>query len=417
MAEDQQPAISEQDTPPTPTHCQSPMAQALPPPTPVGISPTYSSTPLVQLPPLVAQTSSNFGDSARIAALEEIKIEIHSAFGAKSTVDPNLVVPSTLVSESEDASASAMAHVPVVYPVSDPLSPPSAPTVVPLPPAVFLTLDLAMHAPPIVAMPIQPSIYTVPQPMPSAPIQAAPTTPSRNFLPETENEQERRLKKMEETIKALQEGGSRFDYDDGDWNPFLGMRLSQKIKIPDFQRYDGTQDPRHHLRHYQSKMLQYYDYEEFVIQTFQDSLMRSALDWFMILKAADIPTWPDLSQKFLDQYSPAKQNLGFETSSAGTTGPSPADPARRQGASQAAATFNAANQNRTLRCEYHVDALGHKTDNCYALRGKLQEMIDENKLSFNEIRPSNVQANPLPDLGSSSGPTVNMISAYPIGED
>ncbi|OWM72512.1 hypothetical protein CDL15_Pgr013867 [Punica granatum] len=58
-----------------------------------------------------------------------------------------------------------MAHVPVVYPVSDPLSPPSAPTVVPLPPAVFLTLDLAMHAPPIVAMPIQPSIYTVPQPM------------------------------------------------------------------------------------------------------------------------------------------------------------------------------------------------------------------------------------------------------------
>ncbi|PKI53829.1 hypothetical protein CRG98_025770 [Punica granatum] len=74
------------------------------------------------------------------------------------------------------------------------------------------------------------------------------------------------------------------------------------IKILDFNRYDGTKDPRHHLRHYQRKMLQYWDYEEFVIQTFQDSIMGSALDWFMTLKAVDIPTWAELSQKFLDQY-------------------------------------------------------------------------------------------------------------------
>ncbi|PKI73158.1 hypothetical protein CRG98_006445 [Punica granatum] len=51
-----------------------------------------------------------------------------------------------------------------------------------------------------------------------------------------------------------------------------------------------------------SKMLSYWDYEEFVIQTFQDSLMGSALDWFMTLKAGDVPTWTDLSQKFLNQY-------------------------------------------------------------------------------------------------------------------
>ncbi|PKI38873.1 hypothetical protein CRG98_040744 [Punica granatum] len=107
---------------------------------------------------------------------------------------------------------------------------------------------------------------------------------------------------MEETIKALQEGNSPFDYSDNHWNLFTGMRLPPKIKIPDFKRYDGTRDPRHHLRHYQSKMLPYRDYEEFVNQTFQDSLMGSALDWFMNLKASDIPTWTDLSQKFLNQY-------------------------------------------------------------------------------------------------------------------
>ncbi|PKI77719.1 hypothetical protein CRG98_001889 [Punica granatum] len=33
-----------------------------------------------------------------------------------------------------------------------------------------------------------------------------------------------------------------------------------------------------------------------------DSLSGSALDWFMSLKAEDIPTWEDLSRKFTDQY-------------------------------------------------------------------------------------------------------------------
>ncbi|PKI59377.1 hypothetical protein CRG98_020245 [Punica granatum] len=49
-------------------------------------------------------------------------------------------------------------------------------------------------------------------------------------------------------------------------------------------------------------MLQYWEYEEFVIHSFQDSLSGSALDWFMSLKAEDIPTWEDLSRKFTDQY-------------------------------------------------------------------------------------------------------------------
>ncbi|PKI39488.1 hypothetical protein CRG98_040121, partial [Punica granatum] len=49
-------------------------------------------------------------------------------------------------------------------------------------------------------------------------------------------------------------------------------------------------------------MLQYWEYEEFVIHSFQDSLSGSALDWFMSLKVEDIPTWEDLFRKFTDQY-------------------------------------------------------------------------------------------------------------------
>ncbi|PKI58218.1 hypothetical protein CRG98_021389 [Punica granatum] len=242
----------------------------------------------------------------------------------RPTIHPNLVVPPIYVTDSEDVSFSAMTS--------------SAAT------SGFLIHGLTMHALPPLAMLVHPPIYTVPpttvppvisaqapvstmdhfpfqapQPQisfsypappplnipptePGTPTQAAPTAPPINFFLETETEQEKRMKKMEETIRALQAGISRFDYSDNDWNIFPSKWLPHNIKIPDFKRYDGTKDPQHHLRHYQSKMLSYWDYEEFIIQTFQDSLTGSALDCFMTLKAGDIHTWTNLSQKFLDQY-------------------------------------------------------------------------------------------------------------------
>ncbi|PKI35978.1 hypothetical protein CRG98_043630 [Punica granatum] len=215
----------------------------------------------------------------------------------RTTVHPNPVDPPIYVTDSEDVSFSAMTYVPAVYPVSDPLPPPPAPTSMPLPPAAFLSTDSAMLTLPPLTIPAQPPVYTIPLPTippvvfaqapaptadhfsfqapqpqmnfpfqappplnippiePCMPTHAAPTAPPINIPPE--NEQERRMKRMEETIRALQAGTSRLDYGDFNWNLLPGMRLPSKIKIPDFKRYDGTKDPRHHLRHYQSKMLQY----------------------------------------------------------------------------------------------------------------------------------------------------------------
>ncbi|XP_031375533.1 wiskott-Aldrich syndrome protein family member 1-like [Punica granatum] len=270
--------------------------------------------------------------------------ELHSAPVRKPTVDPNPVVPPIYVTDSEDISFPAMTYAPAVHPNSDPLPPPPAPTAVPLPPAAFLSMDSAMHTLPPLNIPTQPPIYTIPPPTiplvtiarapipttdhfpfqtpqpkisfsypappslnipptePGTPTQAAPPPLPTNIPPKVENEQERRIRRMEETIGALQASSSRFDYGDSNSNLFPGMWLPPKIKIPNFKRYDGTSDSRHHLCHYQSKMMSYKDYEKFVVQTFQDSLAGSALDWFMTLKADDIPTWTDLSQKFLDQY-------------------------------------------------------------------------------------------------------------------
>ncbi|PKI35977.1 hypothetical protein CRG98_043629 [Punica granatum] len=54
---------------------------------------------------------------------------------------------------------------------------------------------------------------------------------------------------------------------------------------------------------------------------------------------------------------------------------------------------------------------------CPTFIEKIQEIIDAKQIFFNEVKPPNVRANPLPDHGSSSGPTSNMISIYAIGEE
>ncbi|PKI40925.1 hypothetical protein CRG98_038690 [Punica granatum] len=178
----------------------------------------------------------------------------------------------------------------------------------------------------------------------------------------------------------------------------------------------------------------------------------AALDWYMSLKAADIPTWANLSSKFIDQYRycaetpptllelstmemtegqgfeayavkwrarAAKHVLGFENSSAGAASPTPQD--QHGGAIQpwqckqftpllAALShryrqllagnkirpiapnpdFDPTIQDQSRRCEYHQGALGHTTDNCWKLRERIQQMIDDKQVTLNAVRPPNV---------------------------
>ncbi|PKI51080.1 hypothetical protein CRG98_028509 [Punica granatum] len=214
MAEEQQPAIPEQDAPPMPTHSQTPLTQVIPPPILTGISTAHSGIPMEHPPPSTAQTASNFVDSTQFTALEgmvnqlatnmtELVAMIRDQNRASSsfipppehrpTVDPIPVVLQNFILESKEISFIATTYVPTIRPISDPLPPPPAPTAASLPPATFLSMDSTMHALPPLAIPVQPPIY-------------------------------------------------------------------------------------------------------------KDSLMGSAQDWFMTLKAGDIPTWTNLSQKFLDQY-------------------------------------------------------------------------------------------------------------------
>ncbi|PKI70956.1 hypothetical protein CRG98_008689 [Punica granatum] len=210
------------------------------------------------------------------------------------TVDLTPWVPLTQIPENIDAPAPPTLHTSTAHPFTSPFPPPSAPTAVPLPPTTFLSSEQAPSAPPLVSIPAPAAIYTVPPPMVfSAPSAPAPTHPQAAELPsypplqphtnfpyqapppinttfhepgtpthaaqfaspthvfaEADTEQERRLKRMEETIRALQASDTRPDARYGDCSLFPGMRLPTMVKIPEFRIYKGTTDPRHHLRHY-----------------------------------------------------------------------------------------------------------------------------------------------------------------------
>ncbi|PKI71768.1 hypothetical protein CRG98_007834 [Punica granatum] len=62
--------------------------------------------------------------------------------------------------------------------------------------------------------------------------------------------------------------------------------------------------------------------------------------------------------------------------------------------------------------------LGGESDSVDILGSELRpRRIDSNRLTFNAVRPPNVQVNPLPDHRPSSGPSINMISICASGRD
>ncbi|PKI57227.1 hypothetical protein CRG98_022372 [Punica granatum] len=199
-----------------------------------------------------------------------------------STIDPTPWIPPTQVPDTTDAPPPTM-HTSTIYPFTNPFPPPPAPTAVPLPPAAFLPSEQALSAPPPISMPTAAAVYTVPPPMvfpassapapthlqatelpsypslqphvglsyqapppinttflePSTPTHAAQFTSPTHLLPEKNAEQERKLKRMEETIRALQANEARPDASYGDCSLFPGMRLPSKFKIPEFKTYEG----------------------------------------------------------------------------------------------------------------------------------------------------------------------------------
>lgn len=63
------------------------------------------------------------------------------------------------------------------------------------------------------------------------------------------------------------------------------------------------------------------------------------------------------------------------------------------------------NHDPNASCAYHARFIGHSTENCWTLKCKIQDLINQNILTFSEEKP-NVKTNPLPNH---SGVLVNAV--------
>ena len=55
------------------------------------------------------------------------------------------------------------------------------------------------------------------------------------------------------------------------------------------------------------------------------------------------------------------------------------------------------NYNPNARCAYHSDSPGHDTNDCWALKYKIQDMIDVGEIEFDPPETPNVITAPMPN--------------------
>jgi hypothetical protein len=78
--------------------------------------------------------------------------------------------------------------------------------------------------------------------------------------------------------------------------------VPKKFRVSEFVKYVTMKCPNMHLRSYYNKITKVIRDEKFLIHFFQDSLIGSALSWYMTLDNTRVKKWSDFADIFLKQY-------------------------------------------------------------------------------------------------------------------
>ena len=108
--------------------------------------------------------------------------------------------------------------------------------------------------------------------------------------------------KMQEQIKAIQGPNLYGPVGINELCPEIEVDIPKDFKVPDFTKYDGSTNPRFHLKTYLTKMAMWSRDPKFLINFFHESLTGPALEWFMQVEHTKISSWDDLTTLFLGQY-------------------------------------------------------------------------------------------------------------------
>ncbi|XP_071933827.1 uncharacterized protein [Coffea arabica] len=110
------------------------------------------------------------------------------------------------------------------------------------------------------------------------------------------------LDRFDEFIRKSQGLGKQGGLDYNKLCLFPDMQLPMGFKAPKFSKYDGTGNPKTHLRMFANKLGKPIDDENLPVRLFPESLEGDALDWYSNLKPDEMRTWTELSTAFVRQY-------------------------------------------------------------------------------------------------------------------
>ncbi|XP_071904272.1 uncharacterized protein [Coffea arabica] len=112
----------------------------------------------------------------------------------------------------------------------------------------------------------------------------------------------KRLDRFDEFIRKSQGLRKQGVLDYNDLCLFPNVQLPVGFKTPKFNKYDGTGNPKTHLRLFANKLGRSVDDENLPLRLFPESLEGDTLDWYSNLKPEEVKTWLDLSNAFIRQY-------------------------------------------------------------------------------------------------------------------
>ncbi|XP_040951494.1 uncharacterized protein [Gossypium hirsutum] len=136
-----------------------------------------------------------------------------------------------------------------------------------------------------------------------------PTVPDLDDVEEKEKARaellkqfEDRCKWLEERFKALEGTNYYCGVDAKELSLVPDLVLSPKLKMPEFERYNGTSCPEAHITMFCRRMTGYVNNDQLLIHCFQDNLIGAAAKWYNQLSCTQIKSWKDLAQAFMEQY-------------------------------------------------------------------------------------------------------------------
>ncbi|XP_059315771.1 uncharacterized protein LOC132066482 [Lycium ferocissimum] len=120
-------------------------------------------------------------------------------------------------------------------------------------------------------------------------------------------EQDRREKDIERKMEELLEKSNRsarkatgLRYDDLCMHPDLD--LPEGFKIPKFEMFNGTGNPKAHLRSYCDQLVGVKRNEPLIMRLFSRSLTGEAAEWFATQDMRQWLRWEDLAESFMERF-------------------------------------------------------------------------------------------------------------------